>query len=355
MKIFWLLGSYPPPYGGVAVFVKNLHKCLMKENVLHKMIINSSERYPGMENLKEDLLGYFFQLLRIKRGSCIIDSCNMFLEYPVKEKAKVWNFLLKVKKWKWIKIFHDGTLPARYLDFSKEEKEMFITSINGMKKILVVSDELSTWLKHDICYLGDVEIIESILPKDIEIKELDYSVESFIQEHEFIVTSIGTGNKEYGFQDVIAAVQQSKYRNQIGIVLVDGNFAEKNEVYLERIRNYKKLENVCYIEGGLDNEKTGALLSKSTVFVRGVHYESYGISRVEAVLAGIPVIATNVGETRGMLLYTPGDIQELKERLDDVLDGKSNIDLNEWKKFYEMKAENNYKIIKNIINGVICD
>ena len=25
MREIWILGSYPPPYGGVATFVKNLH------------------------------------------------------------------------------------------------------------------------------------------------------------------------------------------------------------------------------------------------------------------------------------------------------------------------------------------
>lgn len=353
MKKLWLIGSYPPPYGGVAVFVRNLHKCLLEQKMPHKMLISSSEIYQGMEKLEEEIIGYGWQLLKIKRGSCILDSCNMFLEYPVVNKAKVWNFLFKVKKWKWIKIFHDGTLPSRYKSFTNEEKNIFITSIMKMYKILVVSNELKNWLIEEIGYRGDVTVIDSILPKRIENKKLDCKIEEFIQSFDFIVTSIGTCNEEYGFQNIVSAVEKSKYKDRIGIILIDGNFAVKNKGYLENVKKYKEMKNVYYIGQGLDNDTTLSLLAKSTVFIRGVFFESYGISRVEAILAGVPVIATNVGETRGMLLYKPGDVETLKEKLDYVLSKNCNLEISEWQMFYKNKAIDNFRKIKEIIDGAI--
>lgn len=355
MKKLWLIGSYPPPYGGVAIFVSNLHKCLIEEKMPHKMLISSSKTYQGMEKLKEEIIRYGWQLLKIKKESCIVDSCNMFLEYPSVYKSKVWNSFVKVRKWKWIKIFHDGTLPFRYKSFSNKEKNMVATSIMKMYKILVVSNELKIWLIEEIGYKGDVVVIDSILPKRIENKKLDYEIEEFIKSYDFIVTSIGTCNKEYGFQDIVSAVEKSMYKNRIGIILVDGNFAVKNKEYLEKVNKYKEMKNVYFIGQGLDNDTTVSLLAKSTVFIRGFFFESYGISRVEAILAGVPVIATNVGETRGMLLYEPEDVETLKEKLDDVLSGNCKVEICEWKKFYENKAADNFRKIKEIIDGAICE
>ena len=36
-----------------------------------------------------------------------------------------------------------------------------------------------------------------------------------------------------------------------------------------------------------------------------------GISRIEALWCGVPVVATRAGETRGMLLYDFGDVEQL--------------------------------------------
>lgn len=353
MDKLWLIGSYPPPYGGVAIFVKNLHRCLAEQHVNHKMLISSSKSYEGMINLRDEIIQYGCQLIKIDAESCIIDSCNMFLEYPEINKARVWNIILKIKNWKWIKIFHDGTLPVRYKSFSYREKMMIINSVRKMYKIIVVSNELKNWLLEEIGYKGDIIVIDSILPQKIENKKLDGEIDKFIESYDYIVTSIGTCNKEYGFQDIVKAVERSQYRDRIGIILIDGSFAEKSQEYLKRADEYRKMRNVSYIGQGLDNETTISLLAQSTVFIRGVFHESYGISRVEAILAGTPVIATNVGETRGMLLYDPGDVGALKENLDHILGGKCSIEINKWKEFYEDKAKKNFELIKEIIDGAM--
>src|SRR5256885_5469717 len=48
----------------------------------------------------------------------------------------------------------------------------------------------------------------------------------------------------------------------------------------------------------VSNDDVFPILKSSDVFVRGNVEEGYGISRVEAIWCGVPVVATNVGETR---------------------------------------------------------
>lgn len=82
MREIWILGSYPPPYGGVATFVKNLHDNFLRDKIAHHMVIRSDRNYNGMKLLETDSLPYFFQMSGITPNSIVIDSCNIFLEYP---------------------------------------------------------------------------------------------------------------------------------------------------------------------------------------------------------------------------------------------------------------------------------
>ena len=59
------------------------------------------------------------------------------------------------------------------------------------------------------------------------------------------------------------------------------------------------------------NSQVTALLRSSTVLIRGTQQESFGLSRIEALLAGIPVVATDTGQTDFMTLYTYGNERSL--------------------------------------------
>ena len=55
MGKLWILGSYPPPYGGVATFVKSLHENLAKEGIDHNMIVRSDRQHKGMQLLEDNI------------------------------------------------------------------------------------------------------------------------------------------------------------------------------------------------------------------------------------------------------------------------------------------------------------
>ncbi len=354
MGKLWILGSYPPPYGGVATFVKSLHENLAKEGIDHNMIVRSDRQHKGMQLLEDNIFKYLFQMCMIPKSSCIVDSCSIFLEYPqYKEnvcKCLIWNTLINIRKFSWIKIFHDGTMPDRYKKLGYKEKAILKYSLKHMKKILVVNESLREWLINDIGYKGKIVLIKSILPRNYKEKTLNTNIRTFIQKYKYIIVSIGTCNKEYGFQDIIDAVAAlPQYLNKVvGIILIDGNFACKNKEYLDIRKKLSEYENILLISKGMDSGKVYSIMKKSSIFIRGVCYESYGISRIEAIMAGIPVIATNTGETRGMIIYKSGDIKELSRNILNVLTGKISNN-KEWISFYKNMALENYNMIKKEI------
>ena len=91
------------------------------------------------------------------------------------------------------------------------------------------------------------------------------------------------------------------------------------------------------------NAEIYPILKRSDVFVRAFAEESYGISRIEALWCGTPVIATRAGETRGMLLYDFGDVEQLVDQLQAVLLYPVREEPNPWAERYRREAEENLR------------
>src|SRR6185295_11224287 len=97
------------------------------------------------------------------------------------------------------------------------------------------------------------------------------------------------------------------------------------------------------------NPAISRILKLSEVFVRAFADESYGISRVEALWAGLPVIATRAGETRGMLLYDFGDVDQLVNQLQAVLLYPIWEEPNPWAAEYRREAEKNLRAVAKLL------
>ncbi len=99
----------------------------------------------------------------------------------------------------------------------------------------------------------------------------------------------------------------------------------------------------------VSHSEIGEILKRSDVFVRGFADESYGISRIEALWCGTPVIATRAGETRGMMLYDFGDVEQLVNQLQSVLLYPAFEEPNPWAARYRREAEENLKALARVL------
>ena len=84
-----------------------------------------------------------------------------------------------------------------------------------------------------------------------------------------------------------------------------------------------KLTNKIKFLGRVNNSKIPQLLAKADIFVRPSRQEGFGVSFLEALAAGVPVIATPVGgildfihHKKTGLLVTPDDPKELKDAIE---------------------------------------
>ena len=342
-----LFGPYPPPHGGVSIFNLLLNKTLIESG------FNCVLRIYYGSNLKKGVRPNFISIIKnfyfLKKNDVCIDSCSFFLEYPSRGSFIAWRILLFFKKFKWIKVIHDSTLAERYSNFSKDQADIFKKVINLIDELIVVNEVLADWLINVLKYKRKIHIISSLipLPKEYDSIEIDETISVSLSKHKKIITSVGVFSPSYGFDHIVSAVEliRNETGSDLGLVLIDGCFLVDNEFKNKECFNRKWVT----VLNNISHPQLYQILKKSDVFVRGTKSESVGLSRIEAVWSGTPVVATNVGEIRGMLLYEFGNIEVLVKKIKEAFHCNSKNNFEYWSQKYHQEAQDNVCKIKRII------
>jgi glycosyltransferase involved in cell wall biosynthesis len=348
-----LFGPLPPPYGGVATYMKALVAHLRDySNVRVWTYGGAKPDDPGVRFIAHRRLGTLWALLAEGRNARILDASHFHLEYPNPLLLPVWLMLKGLLRFEWYKNIHDGSLPGRYKRFGISQRWLFRQAIEAVDEFVTVSENLKNWLRDEIGVRRPITVIPGLLPnqpRDGEAK-LSNRTEELIKPylaHGKRVCSIGVFFPSYGFRDVAEAIEELRKLTgeDIGLILLDGGFV-RDESYrtgVLRGRNWiTVLENV-------PNPELYEILKGSDVFVRAFADESYGIARIEAIWCGIPVVATRVGETRGMLLYDFGDVEQLINQLQAALLLPVLEEPNPWAARYRQEAEEHLQAIAKVL------
>ena len=338
-----LLGPYPPPYGGVSIYIKKLFDVLGDRGVELWTYGDDPITAPNvffMNDKRRELLP-----LLIRRGwkARIVDCTHFLLEYP-SFIVPIWVLLKHLLRFEWIKIVQDGSLPSRFEKFNPIRKELFRLAAESVSEFIVVSEELENWLRNEIGIKQPVTLIKNLFPITYSAEEMAFPKEmearlSPYWQRSKRVCSIGVFIPSYGFKHVAQAVERIRQEtgSDIGLLLLDGDFAA-DETYRAEVLQGRQwitvLKNVAH-------PNVLEILKRSDVFVRGFGLDSYGLSRVEAIWSGIPVVATRAGETRGMLLYDFGNIEQLTSQLKQALFAQQSEETDYWAALYQKEADEN--------------
>ncbi len=300
-------------------------------------------------------LGTFWALLAEGRDARILDASHFHLEYPNLLLLSIWLVLKRLLRFEWYKNVLDGSLPKRYPQFNFLQRWLFRRAVNAVDKLVVVSEDLRRWLQEEIKVRQPITVIRCLVPSvpgdgAASLPSLSNKTSELIQPYLAQwkrVCSIGVFFPSYGFKDVAEAVEELRERTgkDIGLVLLDGAFicdeSYREEVLWER-------DWITVLEK-VPNPEIYEILKQSDVFVRAVRDEGYGISRVEALWCGLPVVATRAGETRGMLLYDFGDIEQLVNQLQAVLLYPVLEEENPWAARYRQEAKENLQAVARLL------
>jgi glycosyltransferase involved in cell wall biosynthesis len=349
-----LFGPLPPPHGGVSVYLGALLEHLRDADVrVWSLAGEGTTSDARVRRIRHRRLGVVPALLQEGRGARVLDATHFHLEYPHPLLLPLWLVLTRSLGVEWIKNVHDGSLPARYKSFGRVRRFLFRRAVRSVAEFVVVSEELRRWLREEIKVRQRVTVVRSLLPMTASVLDAPLSEARKEKIAPYLrraprVCSVGVFIPEYGFAHAAEAVERlrTEMNKDIGLVLLDGAFARDESYRAEVLRGREDwitiLENVPHAE-------VYQVLKHSDAFVRAFAYESYGISRVEAIWCGVPVVATNVGETRGMLTYEFGDVDALCDQLRRALFHPPSDDVKAWAETFTREAEENLRAIKSVL------
>jgi glycosyltransferase involved in cell wall biosynthesis len=347
-----LFGPLPPPYGGVAIYLKTLFAHFYNSNVRVWTYTGAKPKDPKVRFVAHRRLGTLWALLAEGRGARILDASHFHLEYPNLLLLTLWLVLKQLLRFEWYKNILDGSLPKRYPNFGVMQRWLFRRAVNAVDKFVVVSEDLGRWLQEEIKVRQEVTVVRCLLPQLTDegatplSRETKEQLELYLSQAKRVCT-IGVFFPSYGFRDVAEAVEKLRERTgkEIGLALLDGGFV-RDESYRDEVLSNRDW--ITVLEE-VPNPEIYEILKRSDVFVRAFADESYGISRIEALWSGVPVVATRAGETRGMLLYDFGDVEQLVNHLQGVL-LYPVTEPNPWAERYRLEAKENLRELARVLD-----
>ncbi len=336
-----LLGPLPPPYGGVSVFTHSLFESLKRHGVELWAYAGRSSGEVGVSPLNHRRVGFVPLLVRKGAGARILDSSHFLVEHPNPLLVPVWLLLKLLLRFEWVKVVHDGSLPARYGGFGPLRRLLCRMAVGAVDEFAVVNDEIGAWLRGEMGVRRKVSTVNALLPIPPAVFDarLDPELEAKLARHQRVVCSTGAFTPDYGFGQAAEGVERLRRESgeEIGLLLIDGTFT-RDEEYRESVLRGRDwitvLENVPH-------PQVLQVFKRSDVFVRGVRYEGYSLSRVEAIWCGTPVVAGRGEESRGIFIYDYGDLEALVAHLRRALFDPPTQEIRQWGEQFRREAEEN--------------
>lgn len=347
-----VLGPLPPPYGGVSVFMASIKDACLARGI--EVWSNAGDGGdPRVKRVNHRALGHLIRLLFQPRGARITDSTHFHLEHPHWLLLPAWLLMKQLKRFTWVKICHDATLPTRYEQMDPAKRRRVRRALSAIDELVVYSDDLERWFKAELDYGGDLHFGPFLTPLEPSWGATDPADLLRNVAHTTLVSSVGVFLPFYGFDKLATAVEKLRASTgrDIGLVLLDGGFANDDEYRVSVLRGRPWI----HVLERVPHPDIGSIMKASDVFVRPVEHESYGRSRVEALLSGTPVVATNVGETRGMRTYRFDDVDALTAHIEAVLNGDDEPELEHWAYIYTQEATTNLGTYLRLIAGEDAD
>ncbi len=270
-----------------------------------------------------------------------------------------------------VQTFHSlGHVRLRALQrFEKKEVDVapFEERLKTEQEIMTSADKIvATNLpeKKDILhyYNFNFEKKIEIIPCGVNFKRFRKINKEKAKEHrnfskdEKIILYIGRIDGRKGLETIIRALPEvmkefSKKDENVRFVVVGGKIGKRGDKEdIKEVNRLKEIakevgvgENVIF-KGKRDQEKLRYYYSAADVFVTAPYYEPFGMTTLETMRCGTPIVASNVGglpylikNRKTGLLFPPGNHKSLSKKIISILKEE---------KLYEKVASNGEKMVK---------
>ena len=319
-----LVGSYPPPYGGVSTHVQRLQAQCLSNNIRCMVFATTSHARRAQRVLKLSRVMDWPLILTSRQD--IIHVHNTSMHWKI---AAFFFYLSKIKRAKFIMSYHSFRYGAR--DFSPPGRKMVRVMLKSASHCIADSAEIKAKLISMGAKPERISVIPAFLTPAKNERETDSiprEIWDFIDSHTPVISAgafrigISDGQDRYGIDMCIelCASLKSNYP-QIGFVFClpeigDYDYFSKMK---QRIRAKNIENNFLFVTQPLD--EVYPIWQKSDIFVRPTASDGDSVSLREALYLKTPSVASDVvPRPEGTVLFKNRDVEDFIARVKMVWD-----------------------------------
>lgn len=233
--------------------------------------------------------------------------------------------------------------------------KLFKRILPKFDKIIAVSEGVEQAFNKIYHLENKTSIIPNLVNTDKIIKKSKEKSDVILSKSDINFVSVGRLNKSKGYDRLIEAIHHLKQKKILPdkfLLRIYGGGEEK-ETLSDLIRKYK-LDKYIYLMGQVDNPYK--YIKSNDMFVLSSNFESFGLVIVEAMILGVPVLATQNNATNVLIkdkyngLIIENSTLGLEKGIEYVINNKECI--KKYKKNLKEYKYDNSAIIKSI-EGVL--
>ncbi len=321
-----LIGSCPPPYGGVTVHIQRLMKKLDDysiDYVLYDILGGQRDQKDHhiihIHHPKLWILKYFFS------GTTEIIH-NHTTDWRGQVLVGLMGFLGK----KTISTLHSERLVKSWKDYNVIKRKIIQIALQSTTSLIVVNANI-----RDFCLSLGVDpervfLIPAFIPpetKEKELHEIPREISNFIDTHDPVISANAFKIKFFKNEDVYGidlcielCSRLKQNRDTVGFVFFLPQIGDVHYFsdLQQRLIDLHLQDNFLFVTQPLPFYP---LLLKSRVFIRPTNTDGDAISLREALYFGVPSVASDVViRPEGTILFKNRNIDDLTAKVQDLLD-----------------------------------
>ncbi len=317
-----LVGPYPPPFGGMATHIKNLQTNLTANGIdAHVLSSNEVEKWTNrVWHEKLNLIWVFEKGIRLN-----FDLIHYHATAYNLKGLFAFGLLAKIGKPVLI------TLHSFRLDnykFSTLLRPLVRLALSSFPIIICVGTELANQIIQIGINRAKIKVVSPYLPSindSIHSTNIPKELELFIKHHSPIISACASKlvfyqNHDLYGMDLCVSLVKELFTEMPNIGFIFSLSQIGNQVYFDQIMNEVQsngLQNNFYVQISSDYIP---VIQKSSLVIRTTNTDSYGLSVMEALEVGIPVIASDVcTRPKGTILFKSRDLDDLTAKVREVL------------------------------------
>lgn len=315
-----LVGPYPPPYGGIAMTVFDLHRYLMAKNVGEVRVLNIGEGRSVASDQYLQTQGVWDYLRKVfgfaVRGYTIhLETNGHNLKSWLSAFICAAAGLLNGRKT--VIAFGSGNLPA-YLQQVRGMARLGVRAVlNSAGVIICRNQSMLQALRACGGEKTHIELVPGFMGlSGRQFGSLPQAVDEFCRTHKPVLGATVSLSPEYGVPLALQAMQQLRHSYpNLGLILIGiGPEATEHLPALAVVPDH------VLLAGALSPDIILTVMQKLAVFIRPTFFDGDSVSVREALALGIPVVASDTGcRPDSVTLFKVGDCGDLCLHLESAL------------------------------------